>query len=221
MAAYPRDDVGSGRPRYATGRALGADGVTPRGRAVSGVPDRDGRVLAAARDSCSDVPYWVVPVVWLASAPCCCSCHRVQVARARPASSAPARHRRTSSTVIAPIWRDLAARANLPQYRYVVRVIDSDELNAFACGGHLVVVTSFAIEELTARELSGVLAHELSHHLGLHTVALTLGPLAVAAGVAARHGSGSSCRTSPARRRRRSCRTRPRSRCSAGSSPPS
>jgi Zn-dependent protease with chaperone function len=78
-------------------------------------------------------------------------------------------------TVITPIWRDLAAKANLPQYRYVVRVIDSDELNAFACGGHLVVVTSFAIEELTARELSGVLAHELSHHLGLHTVALTLG----------------------------------------------
>ena len=54
-------------------------------------------------------------------------------------------------------------------------MIDSDELNAFACGGHLVVVTSFAIEELTARELSGVLAHELSHHLGLHTAALTLG----------------------------------------------
>jgi Zn-dependent protease with chaperone function len=77
--------------------------------------------------------------------------------------------------VIAPIWRDLAAGANLPQYRYTVRVIDSDELNAFACGGHLVVVTSFAIDTLTPRELSGVLAHELSHHLGLHTAALTLG----------------------------------------------
>lgn len=37
------------------------------------------------------------------------------------------------------------------------------------------VVTSFAIDELSARELSGVLAHELSHHLGLHTAALTLG----------------------------------------------
>ena len=34
-----------------------------------------------------------------------------------------------------------------------MRVIDSEELNAFACGGHLVVVTSFAIQELTAREL--------------------------------------------------------------------
>jgi Zn-dependent protease with chaperone function len=56
-----------------------------------------------------------------------------------------------------------------------VRVLDSDELNAFACGGHLVVVTSFAVGDLSEAELSGVLAHELSHHLGLHTVALTLG----------------------------------------------
>jgi Zn-dependent protease with chaperone function len=54
-------------------------------------------------------------------------------------------------------------------------VIDSDELNAYACGGHLLIVTSFAIDELSPRELSGVLAHELSHHLGLHTAALTLG----------------------------------------------
>ena len=64
-----------------------------------------------------------------------------------------------------------AAGIRMPE----VAIYPGDELNAFACGGHLVVVTSFAIEELTARELSGVLAHELSHHLGLHTVALTLG----------------------------------------------
>jgi Zn-dependent protease with chaperone function len=38
-----------------------------------------------------------------------------------------------------------------------------------------VIVTTFAIEDLTQRELSGVLAHELSHHLGLHTAALTIG----------------------------------------------
>ena len=71
--------------------------------------------------------------------------------------------------------RDRAMAANLPAYRYSIRVIDSDELNAYACGGHLLVVTSFAIDELSPRELSGVLAHELSHHLGLHTAALTLG----------------------------------------------
>ena len=37
------------------------------------------------------------------------------------------------------------------------------------------VVTSFAVDELTTPELQGVLAHELSHHLGLHTVAITIG----------------------------------------------
>ena len=56
-----------------------------------------------------------------------------------------------------------------------MRILPSNELNAFACGGHLVVVTSFAVERLTRPELAGVLAHELSHHLGMHTVALTLG----------------------------------------------
>lgn len=77
--------------------------------------------------------------------------------------------------VLTPTWRDLAAKANLPQTRYAIRVIDSDDLNAFACGGHLVIVTSFALTELTADQVAGVLAHELSHHLGWHTAALTLG----------------------------------------------
>ncbi len=77
--------------------------------------------------------------------------------------------------VLKPTWRDLAAKANLPQTRYAIRVIDSDDLNAFACGGHLVIVTSFALTELTPDQVAGVLAHELSHHLGWHTAALTLG----------------------------------------------
>jgi Zn-dependent protease with chaperone function len=118
-------------------------------------------------------PLWVVPVAWvvlgalLFVAP-------VQIAvlsrlfGARPPDE-------VELAIIRPIWRDLAARANLPQYRYAIRVIDSDDLNAFACGGHLVIVTSFALEHLTPRELSGVLAHELSHHLGWHTAALTIG----------------------------------------------
>jgi Zn-dependent protease with chaperone function len=77
--------------------------------------------------------------------------------------------------VIEPLWDAIGEVNNLPASRYVVRVVDSDEVNAFACGGHLVVVTSFAVSELTGRQLRGVLAHELSHHLGLHTVALTIG----------------------------------------------
>jgi Zn-dependent protease with chaperone function len=72
-------------------------------------------------------------------------------------------------------WRQIAQANALPVDRYVVRVLPSDELNAFACGGHLMVVTSFAAERLTDAQLRGVLAHELSHHLGLHTVAITVG----------------------------------------------
>ncbi|MEI7547262.1 MAG: M48 family metalloprotease, partial [Actinomycetota bacterium] len=77
--------------------------------------------------------------------------------------------------VLAPAWRPVLQTNDLPGHRYVLSVLPSNELNAFACGGHLVVVTSYAIEALPRDELSGVLAHELSHHLGLHTVALTFG----------------------------------------------
>ncbi len=75
---------------------------------------------------------------------------------------------------LAPAWRPVLQANRLPGGRYVLATLPSNELNAFACGGHLVVVTSYAIEALPRDELTGVLAHELSHHLGLHTVALTL-----------------------------------------------
>ena len=51
---------------------------------------------------------------------------------------------------------------------------DSPDLNAYACGGHVVVVSTGALDLLPDDELRGVLAHELGHHLGLHTVALTV-----------------------------------------------
>lgn len=120
-----------------------------------------------------DVPAWSVPAAWLALG-CLLFIPAIQIAvlgrllGARPPTDEEA-------DIISPIWRDLAVAANLPSYRYVIRVVDSDELNAYACGGHMVVVTTFALEDLTDRELSGVLAHELSHHLGLHTFALTIG----------------------------------------------
>lgn len=119
------------------------------------------------------LPFWIVPAMWF-SLGILLFVPKVQVATLSPLFGARKPHDHELA-IITPIWRDLAARANLPQYRYAIRVIDSEELNAFACGGHLVIVTSFAIEELTPRELSGVLAHELSHHLGWHTAALTIG----------------------------------------------
>jgi heat shock protein HtpX len=63
------------------------------------------------------------------------------------------------------IVRDLAARAALPMPR--VYLIDAAQPNAFATGRNpehaAVAVTSGLIRMLTAREISGVLAHELAH----------------------------------------------------------
>ena len=69
---------------------------------------------------------------------------------------------------------EVAQALHVRDRHFAVGVVDADDLNAFACGGHLVVVTSYAIRELDHRSLCGVLAHELCHHLGSHTVALTV-----------------------------------------------
>ena len=82
---------------------------------------------------------------------------------------------RAEGEVLHRAWRTVAQATHVPPDRYVLAVIDSDELNAFASGGHLVIVSSWAVENLDHDELCGVLAHELSHHLGMHTVALTVG----------------------------------------------
>lgn len=118
------------------------------------------------------VPYWVVPIGWLVAG-LGLFVPSVQALVLGPVFGAR-KPEPEELAVITPIWRDLAMAANLPQYRYSIRVVDSDELNAFACGGHLLIITSFALDELSSRELAGVLAHELSHHLGLHTLALTI-----------------------------------------------
>jgi Zn-dependent protease with chaperone function len=69
---------------------------------------------------------------------------------------------------------------HLRKHHFAVGVVDDDDLNAFACGGHLVVVTSYAVRTLEHDELCGVLAHELCHHLGSHTIALTINQWLVA-----------------------------------------
>jgi Zn-dependent protease with chaperone function len=71
-------------------------------------------------------------------------------------------------------WRRVAQANHASTESFVLAVVDSQDINAFASGGHLVVVSSYAINQLDENELAGVLAHELSHHLGSHTVALTI-----------------------------------------------
>lgn len=75
---------------------------------------------------------------------------------------------------LVPAWDEVAQANHLPPGRFVLAVVDGDDVNAFACGGHLLIVSSFAVDQLDDDELRGVLAHELSHHLGGHTVALTV-----------------------------------------------
>jgi len=73
-----------------------------------------------------------------------------------------------------PAWKVVEQQVGIRPGRFVLSVADVDDINAFACGGHLLVVSAFSIEHLTEDELTGVLAHELSHHLGGHTIALTI-----------------------------------------------
>ncbi len=84
------------------------------------------------------------------------------------------RPNRDERAILDTSWRSVLQANRLPRSRYALAVLPADELNAFACGGHLVIVTSYAVETLPRDELTGVLAHELSHHLGFHTVALTV-----------------------------------------------
>jgi Zn-dependent protease with chaperone function len=135
---------------------------------------------------------WAVPFVWFAVGYLACGIllfvRPVQVFLLTPLIGArhPTRDERVR---LDTAWRSVLQAARQPPQRYVVVVLPTHELNAFACGGHLVVVTSLAIDSLPRDELCGVLAHELSHHLGLHTVALTFTQwLAVPVLVLARFG---------------------------------
>ncbi len=80
----------------------------------------------------------------------------------------------TEAAKLQPAFDEVTQAWHIKGRRYVVGVVDDDDINAYACGGHLVVVTSYAAQNLTHKELCGVLAHELCHHLGSHTVALTI-----------------------------------------------
>lgn len=69
--------------------------------------------------------------------------------------------------------RMVLAAARKPKRHFVFAVDESNDVNAFACGGHILVVSSFALDNLDDDELLGVVAHEFSHHLGAHTIGLS------------------------------------------------
>jgi Zn-dependent protease with chaperone function len=69
------------------------------------------------------------------------------------------------------VWSQVLRRAGVSERRFRIWVVDLADVNAHCVGRDLICVTTGALAELGDRELSGVLAHELGHHLRMHTAA--------------------------------------------------
>ena len=61
-------------------------------------------------------------------------------------------------------------RLGITAGRYRLMIVKSDEPNAPATTGRTVVITSYAADSLSPEQIEAVLAHELSHHVGLHAL---------------------------------------------------
>jgi Zn-dependent protease with chaperone function len=69
------------------------------------------------------------------------------------------------------VWLRVLRRAAVSEQRFRIWVVDLADVNAHCVGRDLICVTTGALAELGDRELAGVLAHELGHHLRMHTAA--------------------------------------------------
>lgn len=74
-----------------------------------------------------------------------------------------------------PLWQAVLINARMARRKFVLAVTDSDDLNAYASGGHLVIVTTGALTNLPGTELQGVMAHEIGHQLGWVSTVLVFG----------------------------------------------
>ncbi|MCX4456103.1 M48 family metalloprotease [Streptomyces sp. NBC_01728] len=109
---------------------------------------------------------WLVILAWLASG---------ALVFHRPTELAFARHMMKLRVPLAeerarlePIWREVTARAGIEAHTYELMVENSTDLNAVAAAGHVVGVTTYALNEIPSSNLAAVLAHELGHHTGGH-----------------------------------------------------
>jgi Zn-dependent protease with chaperone function len=75
---------------------------------------------------------------------------------------------------ITPALHRVCRRAGTDPGRYLLRVEEKRQVNAFALGGHVLAVTRVALE-LPDDMLEAVLAHEVGHHRHLHPLAIILG----------------------------------------------
>ncbi|MCX5204847.1 M48 family metalloprotease [Streptomyces sp. NBC_00237] len=124
-------------------------------------------VLAASiLTAVTGLPYWIPTLLWVASG---------ALVFHRPSEDLFARrllklHRPSPQDMsrLAPVWREVTARAGVDGSQYELWIEESKELNAYAAAGHIVGVTRFALTNLTSAHLAAVLAHELGHHTGGH-----------------------------------------------------
>jgi Zn-dependent protease with chaperone function len=75
---------------------------------------------------------------------------------------------------IIPALERVCRRAGTDPGRYLLRVEEKRQVNAFALGGHVLAVTRTALG-LPDDLLEAVLAHEVGHHRHLHPLAIILG----------------------------------------------
>ncbi|KOU32471.1 peptidase [Streptomyces sp. WM6372] len=130
-------------------------------------------LLATLLEAVSGLPYWVPTLLWIASG---------ALVFHRPSEGFFARHllrlQRPLAhelAALAPVWREVTARAGVDGDRYELWIEDTDHLNAYAAAGHIVGVTRYALEKLPRSQLAAVLAHELGHHTGGHAWSGLLG----------------------------------------------
>ncbi|HET9169671.1 MAG TPA: M48 family metalloprotease [Actinospica sp.] len=115
------------------------------------------------------VPLWLGYGIWALSA-CLYGLRPVQLAFAKllwpVRRPAPAEQQRLDL-----VWSRVLRRAAVSERRFRIWVVDLADVNAHCVGRDLICVTTGALAELGDRELAGVLAHELGHHLRMHTAA--------------------------------------------------
>lgn len=115
------------------------------------------------------VPLWLGYGIWALSA-CLYGLRPVQLALARLLW--PARHPTAAERErLDLVWSRVLTRAAVSDRRFRIWVVELAEVNAHCVGRDLICVTTGALAELGDQELAGVLAHELGHHLRMHTAA--------------------------------------------------
>ncbi|TXC94544.1 M48 family metalloprotease [Streptomyces sp. ISID311] len=152
----------------------GADATTV-GQLLLHVPGLVCSLVVIAGISCLLLPdiSWLPPVLWLASG---------ALVFHRPAESFFARYvlglrypTLQERDRLAPVWKEVTARAGVEGRTYELWIEDSEALNAYAAAGHIVGVTRFSLDHLPSGQLAAVLAHELGHHTGGHAWSSLLG----------------------------------------------